>query len=57
MKTYAVTLYYSGSETFYIDAPDEDEAQGVAYDELANMHELDGLEVIDSESCEDNDED
>ena len=57
MKDYFVTLHYSGSETFYISAPDESEAEGISYDELANMHELDGLEVVDCESGEDDDED
>ena len=57
MKDYFVTLHYSGSETFYISAPDESEAEGIAYGELANMHELDGLEVVDCESGEDDDED
>jgi hypothetical protein len=52
---YEVKLYFRGSETFYIDAPDEGEAQGVAEDELANMHELDNLEVTDCESQEDDD--
>ena len=52
---YEVKLYFSGSETFYVDAPDEGEAQGVAEDELANMHELDGLQVTDCESHEDDD--
>ena len=55
MKTYEVKLYFKGSEVFYIDAPDEEEAIDLAHDELANMHELDNLEVIDSESCEDSD--
>ena len=55
MASYEVTLMYSGSQTFYIEAPDEDEAVGVAYDELANLHQLDNLEVIDSEYCEDDD--
>lgn len=55
MPSYEVTLHFSGSETFYIDAPDEDEAVDIAYDELANMHQLDGLQVIDSESHEDDD--
>jgi len=55
MPMYEVTLRYRGSETFYIDAPDEGEAEGVAEDELANMHELDGLEITDCESCEDDD--
>ena len=57
MKNYCITLYYAGSETFFVSAPDESEAEGIAHDELANMHELDGLEVTDCESCEDNDED
>lgn len=55
MKSYCVTLHFSGSETFYVTAPDEGEAIDLAHDELANMHELDNLEVIDSESCEDGD--
>jgi len=55
MPAYEVTLYYSGSETFFIDAPDEGEAVDVAHDQLSNMHQLEGLEVIDSESCEDDD--
>jgi hypothetical protein len=55
MPSYEVTLHFSGSETFYIDAPDEDEAVDIAYDELANMHQLDGLQVTDSESQEDDD--
>ena len=55
MPSYEVTLHFSGSETFYIDAPDEDEAVDIAHDELANMHQLDGLQVIDSESHEDDD--
>jgi hypothetical protein len=52
---YEVTLHFSGSETFYIESPDEDEAVDVAYDELANMHQLEGLQVTDSESHEDDD--
>ena len=57
MKTFEVVLYYSGSQVFYIDAPDEDEAYDVAHDELANMHQLDNLEVMDSEVCEDSEDD
>jgi hypothetical protein len=55
MKVYEVTLHYSGSETFLISAVDEGEAVDLAYDELAGMHQLDGLEVMDSESHEDDD--
>jgi hypothetical protein len=55
MRGYEVKLYFKGSEVFYIDAPDEEEAIDLAHEELANMHEFDNLEVIDSESCEDDD--
>lgn len=55
MPMYEIKLSYRGSEVFYIDAPDEGEAEGVAHDELANMHELDSLEVTDCESQEDDD--
>ena len=55
MPMYEVKLYFSGSEVFYVEADDEGEAESVAYDELANMHELDNLEVVDCESCEDDD--
>jgi hypothetical protein len=54
-RMYQVTLHYSGSETFFVSAPDESEAEDMAQDELANMHELDGLEVTDCESHEDDD--
>lgn len=54
-RMYEVTLHYSGSETFFIEAPDEDEAVDLAHDELANMHQLDGLEITDVESHEDDD--
>jgi hypothetical protein len=55
MRMYEVTLHYSGTETFYVEAPDEGDAVDVAHDELANMHQLDGLEVVDCESHEDGD--
>jgi len=55
MPMYEVKLYFSGSETFYIEAPDEGEAEDLAHDELDGMHELDNLEVTDCESCEDDD--
>jgi len=56
MKTYEVVLHYSGTQVFYVTAPDEDEAVDVAHDELANMHQLDDLEVMDCESCEDSED-
>jgi hypothetical protein len=57
MKTYEVVLHFSGSHVCYVSAPNEDEAIDVAYDELANMHQLDSLEVMDVESCEDSEDD
>jgi len=45
MKPFCVKLYYSGVQTFYITAPDDGEAVDCAYDELANLHQLDDLEV------------
>jgi hypothetical protein len=55
-KTYCVTLHYSGSQTFYVSAPDEGEAEDVAYDELANLAGDLEYEVTDCESYEDSDE-
>ena len=57
MKTYEVVMHFSGSHVCYVSAPDEDEAIDIAHDELANMHQLDSLEVMDIESCEDSDDD
>jgi hypothetical protein len=57
MKNYEVVMHFSGSQVCYVSAPNEDEAIDVAYDELANMHQLDNLEVMDVESCEDSEDD
>lgn len=51
-KDFEVTLHYSGSHTFYISAPDDEEAIDVAYDELANLVGDLEIEVTDSESCQ-----
>ena len=51
-KDFEVTLHYSGSHTFFVSAPDEEEAEGVAYDELANIAGDLEYEVTDSESCQ-----
>ena len=51
-KDFEVTLHYSGSHTFYISAPDDEEAIDVAYDELANLTGDLEIEVTDSESCQ-----
>lgn len=52
MKDYEVTLYYSGSHTFFISAPDEDEAIECAHEELGNLIDPDFIEVDDCESCQ-----
>lgn len=51
-KDYEVTLRFSGSHTFFVSAPDEDEAVDVAHDELANLAGDLEYEVTDSESCQ-----
>jgi hypothetical protein len=51
-KDFEVTLHFSGSHTFFVSAPDEEEAEGVAYDELANLAGDLEFEVTDSESCQ-----
>jgi hypothetical protein len=36
MKTYAVKIHYSGTNTYIVTAPDDEEAEGVALDEFQN---------------------
>jgi hypothetical protein len=36
MKTYAVKIHFSGTNTYIVTAPDDEEAEGVAYDEFQN---------------------
>ena len=36
MNGYCVTITYSGSKSYFVTAPDYDEAEGVAYDEFQN---------------------
>jgi hypothetical protein len=52
MKDYEVTLYFSGSHTFFVSAPDEYEPIELAHDELANLTGDLEYEVNDCESCE-----
>jgi hypothetical protein len=54
-KTYCVTLHFSGTHTFFISAPDEEEAVDVAHDELANLAGDLEYEVTDAESYQDDD--
>jgi len=51
-KDFEVTLYFSGSHTFFISAPDDDEAVDLAHDELADLAGDLDYEVTDVESCE-----
>lgn len=56
MKAYEVTLYFAGSRTFWVDAPDEGEAEELAIEMLEDLHQLDEcLEITDCESHEDDD--
>ena len=36
MKDYIVKVHFSGSKTYLVSAPDDEEAEGVAYDEFQN---------------------
>jgi hypothetical protein len=51
-KDYEVTIYYSGSTTISVTAPDEDEAIDLAHDELANLIDMELIEITDCESCQ-----
>ena len=51
-RDYEVTLYFSGSHTFFVSAPDEDEAIDFAHEELANLAGDLEYDVTDAESCE-----
>ena len=58
MNGYCVTITYSGSKSYFVTAPDYDEAEGVAYDEFQNdIGDLgEYTEVTEIESELDNDE-
>lgn len=58
MKGYCVTISFSGSKSYFVTAPDYEEAEGVAYDEFQNdIGDLsEYTEVTDMESELDNDE-
>lgn len=51
-KDYEVTLYYRGSHTITVNAPDEDEAIDLAQDELANLIDMEFIDITDVESCQ-----
>jgi hypothetical protein len=58
MKRYAVKIHYSGTNTYFVTAPDYEEAEGAAYDEFQNdigdLREY--TEVTDIEAEEDGDD-
>jgi len=58
MKTYAVKIHFSGSNTYIVTAPDYEEAEGVAMDEFQNdIGDLsEYTEITDIESELDDDE-
>lgn len=58
MKGYAVKMHFSGTKTYFVMAPDYEEAEGVAYDEFQNdIGDLsEYTEVTDIESELDDDE-
>jgi len=58
MKSYAVKIHYSGTNTYFVTAPDYEEAEGAAYDEFQNdIGDLSQYtEVTDIEAEEDGDE-
>jgi len=51
-RDYEVTLHFSGSHTFFVSAPDEDEAIESAHEELGNLAGDLEYDVDDAESCE-----
>lgn len=51
-RDYEVTLHFSGTHTFFVSAPDEEEAVDVAHDELSALAGDLEYEVMDAESCE-----
>mgnify|MGYP003341692697 FL=1 len=58
MKDYVVTISFSGSKTYFVSAPDYDEAETVAQEEFDNdIGDLgEYTEITDVESEIDNDE-
>ena len=51
-RDYEVKLYFSGSHTFMVAAPDDEEAIDLAHDELAALAGDLDYEIIDAESEE-----
>jgi len=51
-KDFEVKLHFSGVFTTTISAPDEEEAEDLAYEELANLAGDLEYDVVDLESCQ-----
>jgi hypothetical protein len=58
MKNYAVKIHYSGTNTYFVSAPDYEEAEDVACEEFQNdIGDLGQYtEITDIESEEDSDD-
>jgi len=58
MKSYAVKIHYSGTNTYFVTAPDYEEAEEAAYEEFQNdIGDLSQYtEITDIEAEEDGDE-
>lgn len=52
MKPYSVTIYFSGSKTYCVDATNPDDAEEFALDEFADDNTMD-CEVTDVDLTED----
>lgn len=52
MKPYSVTIYFSGSKTYCVDAADDGDAEEFALDMFADDNDMDA-EVTDIDMCED----
>lgn len=51
-KDFEVKLYFTGTFFTTVSAPDEEEAEELAYEEMANISGDLEYEVVDSESCQ-----
>jgi hypothetical protein len=52
MKPYSVTIYFSGSKTYFVDADNPEDAEEFALDEFADDNSMDA-EVTDTDLTED----
>lgn len=52
MKPYSVTVYFSGSKTYCVDAHNDEDAEEFALDMFADDNDMDA-EITDIDMCED----